>query len=535
MRKYSRLYLLLSGMAALTACNDEVTFAPEYPLNVPVDSALTTKVDASRIYQTIDGFGASGVWNLDYVGKYWSESNKEGIAKLLFSSEIVDGRPEGIGLSHWRFNVGGGTAEQGESSGIDLVNYKTRTVECFLNEDGTYDWSKSIGQQYFMKKAKEYGCNSFTFFSCTPPVYYTENGKGWSGQGASSNLKTEHYDDFADFLVTVTKHFVDEGYNIQFISPVNEPEYKWNSSSNQEGSGWLNREVANLTEGLNLKISEKGLTGTKILLSEAAKWNYLYESESGKGNVVEDYFSSSSANYVGNLENVAPIICGHSYYTDLTWDRLYDYRSQVYNKMLSFQNLKVYQTEWSMMEEGYEDCPVYANASYMDISMAMAKVMHQDLTTANVSSWCYWAAADTERWSQLNRFYLIRLIPAGGDYGDMAENGTFSAGKNLWVLGNYSLFVRPGYQRIDLNIPDSDNMFFGSAYLSPGKDKLVVVYTNCSQKSIKVTNEFDGLDKQVGEYEQYVTSASTDLKRSPSYEEGIIPARSVVTMVYSLN
>lgn len=187
-----------------------------------------------------------------------------------------------------------------------------------------------------------------------------------------------------------------------------------------------------------------------------------------------------------------------------------------------------------MMTEGYEDCPVYDESSYMDISLAMAKVMYHDLATANVSSWSYWTAASQEQYSQKNRFYLIRLIPAGGDYGDIEENGTFSAGKNLWVLGNYSLFVRPGYQRIGLTVPNQNNQFFGTAYLSPEKDKLVIVYTNCTQKSIQIENTFEGLGKEVGDYEQYTTSASKDLRKEPDYQKGLIPARSVSTFVYTL-
>lgn len=541
MKKYSKLCLLLSGVTFLAACNDEVTFIPEYQLNVPVDTTLTAKIDASMTYQTIDGFGASDAWNMDYVGKYWSQNNKDGIAELLFSTEIVDGKPEGIGLSQWRFNVGGGSAEQGENSGIDFVNSKTRAVECFLKEDGSYDWTKSSGQQYFLRKAKEYGCNNFTFFSCTPPVHYTINGKGWSDSGAYANLKEGYYDDFANFLATVAKHFVDEGYNVSFISPINEPEYNWGPGSNQEGSGWQNIEVATLVKELNSSLGNNGLTNTKILISETGSWNFLYEAaDAGRGNILDSYFNPSNFDtYIGNLEHLANIIAGHSYYTDKTWEQLKSVRDKVRTETEKYPGMKVYQTEWSMMqyegEQPYEDCPDFTKSTYMDLSLAMSKVIHHDLVTANISSWCYWTSCEPERWGQLNRFYLIRLIPGGGDYGDMAEDGTYSAGKNLWVLGNYSLFVRPGYQRIDLNIPNSDNMFFGSAYLSPEKDKLVIVYTNCSQKSIKVTNEFDGLDKQVGEYEQYVTSASTDLKRSPSYEKSIIPARSVVTMVYSLN
>ena len=88
-----------------------------------------------------------------------------------------------------------------------------------------------------MEKAKEYGCESFVLFSNTPPVYYTYNGQARSDKGSSSNLKTEHYGDFADFLATCAKHFVDEGYSISYISPVNEPQYNWNGNE-QEGSAW---------------------------------------------------------------------------------------------------------------------------------------------------------------------------------------------------------------------------------------------------------------------------------------------------------
>lgn len=525
------LLLALSCMAAFSACKDEVAFTPDYPLNVVVDSTLTVKIDASQTYQTIDGFGASGAWTLDYIGKYWSTSNKEGIAKALFSSEIKDGQPQGIGLSQWRFNLGGGTSEQGDASEIED---KTRRGECFLNANGSYTWNKSVGQQYFMEKAKEYGCDQFILFAGTPPVYYTKNGKGWSSSGESANLKDDCYDDYADFLATVAQHFMDEGYNISLISPVNEPEFDW--TGGQEGSGWRNSEVARLAKELDAKLTEKGLANTKMLLAEAAKWYFLYErgdAGNNRGDVIREYFDSSSSNYIGNLEHMPNIICGHSYWTDMTWNTLYDYRSKVHEAAKKY-DLKVYQTEWSMMTEGYEDCPVYDESSYMDISLAMAKVMYHDLATANVSSWSYWTAASQEQYSQKNRFYLIRLIPAGGDYGDIEENGTFSAGKNLWVLGNYSLFVRPGYQRIGLTVPNQNNQFFGTAYLSPEKDKLVIVYTNCTQKSIQIENTFEGLGKEVGDYEQYTTSASKDLRKEPDYQKGLIPARSVSTFVYTL-
>ena len=84
-----------------------------------------------------------------------------------------------------------------------------------------------------MQKAKEYGCNNFVLFSNTPPVQFTVNGKG-SGDWWNNNLREDCFDDFADFLATVTKHFSDNGYNISYISPLNEPQYSWGGDG-QEG------------------------------------------------------------------------------------------------------------------------------------------------------------------------------------------------------------------------------------------------------------------------------------------------------------
>ena len=105
-------------------------------------------IDINIQYQTMHGFGASDAWNFDYVGKYWSSSVKENIAEKLFSKALdEDGNPLGIGLSRWRFNVGAGSAEQGVASNIDL---EERRVECFLNEDSSYNWEKQAGQQWFL-------------------------------------------------------------------------------------------------------------------------------------------------------------------------------------------------------------------------------------------------------------------------------------------------------------------------------------------------------------------------------------------------
>ena len=119
---------------------------------------LVVTIDLKKQAQTMDNFGAAGCWYAEGIGKHWPTAKKERIAELLFSQKLdVQGNPRGIGLSAWRFNIGGGTTEQGDKSGIKDVN---RRVEGFLQADGTYNWNKQTGYTWFLQKAKATGSKS---------------------------------------------------------------------------------------------------------------------------------------------------------------------------------------------------------------------------------------------------------------------------------------------------------------------------------------------------------------------------------------
>ena len=144
---------------------------------------LTIHIDSGSTYQTIDGFGASDAWRCQFVGKNWPLEKRERIADLLFSRETdAQGNPRGIGLSIWRFYLSAGTAEQGDDS--DIGN-PWRRGECFQNADGTYDWAKLAGQQWFLRAARDRGVERFLAFPNAPPVHLSKNGKGYATKGTS--------------------------------------------------------------------------------------------------------------------------------------------------------------------------------------------------------------------------------------------------------------------------------------------------------------------------------------------------------------
>lgn len=493
-------YLLFGAAAfSLVACSDEPdgtsTKVPagqetEKPEDKPTDPSgivsptpsfnLTTQkvsVNPTETYQEMEGFGASDCWLPNTIGQYWS-SNRLQLARWLFSKNITaKGEVQGIGLSMWRVNLGAGTAELGAAGGIDDDNIGNR-AESFLNDNGTYNWTKCAGQRYFMEQAKNNGVEKYILFSNSPLVQYTKNGQGRSDSKANTNLKDECYGAFAEYMAEVAGHFVAEGYNITHISPVNEPQYNWDGN-NQEGSGWQNSEVARLARELDKSLANRGMS-TKILIGEAGSWDHLYSNvtNDGRSDVIAAFFDPSSESYVGDLTHMDNLIGGHSYWTFDNWNGMRDVRSKV-SASAAGKNIRVWQTEWSMLDrEPSELGGSYDNVSEFDIAQYMSRIIHNDITVANCSSWSYWTSMSVERWGQKNRFELIKTTPAGGEYSnDFTAEGNVLATDNLWVLGNYSLFVRPGFKRIGVTHNESKN-FFISAYIAPDNSSLVMVVTN---------------------------------------------------------
>lgn len=523
-----------SGWGEATYCFDDFYIGAGEAL-----PPATISINADHTIQTIQDFGASDCWTAEYVSDYFGTTEKENAARWLFSQQMDNnGNPEGIGLSCWRVNLGAGSASQGTNSNIDD---ETRRAECYLKEDGSYDWTRCDGQQWFMKQAKEYGVDHFLLFSNSAPVYFTKSGKAnTNNQSMNCNLKDDCYDDFADFLATTTKHFVNEGYHVTYIDPVNEPQFDWKDG--QEGSPWENANISNLVKELDKSIQAQQLS-TKILIPETATWNCLYGgNEARANNQLSAFFDSSNSTYIADLPSVAKVAAGHSYWTFRTNNNLKDVREHVRDEAAKY-GVEVMQTEWSMLDAAPETSAgfpaSYDAASKMDIALYLGKLIYSDLVYGNMTGWSYWTAFAQEKWSQKNRFYLIRMNAKGDtgeeSYGDIKKGGTLTADKNLWVLGNYSRFIRPGYKRLEVNGADELNGLMASSWLSPDAKTLVTVLVNMSRGSRKIDLSLSG--SHVEDVKTYVTDKDHDLQYDATSNDAAnmeIPARSVVTVVMSL-
>ncbi len=428
-----------------------VSFCLTLSLSAVAQSLVKFEVNPSRTHQTIDCFGASDAWSMRFVGEM-NEKTQNDVARLLFSSKTdADGNPEGIGMSIWRFNIGAGSLEQGDSS---YINNATRT-DCFLNADGTYDWSKQHGQRNFLKLAKGYGVPYFLGFLNSPPVQFTINGLATNtGRGGTYNLKDDKYEDFARFMADVVIGLKEhDGVNLDYISPVNEPDGHWNwQGPKQEGTPATKYEIARLSRILNNEFQSRGIS-SRIIIPESSDYRCMmgvHMTGPDRGYEIQSFFSPDSIDsYVGNLKSLPRLMAGHSYWTNTPVEYMKECRKALRDTLQKY-DVDFWQSEVCIMGNDEEIGGGNGFDRTMKTALYVARMIHHDLVFADARSWQWWRAIGTT-WKD----GLLHQYREKG-----ASQDTIVDSKLLWSLGNYSRFVRPGAVRIDVtkqdvNDPDS--------------------------------------------------------------------------------
>lgn len=477
---------------------DENPTDDETPIGNDDSGKVMIRLKPSQAFQTIDNFGASDAWSGQFVGN-WPEEKKGAIADLLFSTEIDDnGNPRGIGLSLWRFNMGAGSAQQGEQSGI---RDEWRRAESFLEADGTYNWNRQAGQQWFLQAAKERGVEKLLAFTNSPPVQFTKNGKAYAYNG-KSNLAPEQYTNFANYIANVINGLGDKGIEFDYISPVNEPQWDW-SDGGQEGTPFWNEEIAGIVRTLNSALEDHALD-TKIDIAEAGKINYLFTSEDkpGRGNQTYVFFKPNSPHYVGDLSRISKAISGHSYFTTSPFSEAVKTRKLLADEIALVDGLKFWMSEYCILGDNAGE--IEGNGRDLGITPALyvARVIHNDLVVSNASAWHWWLAV-----SPYN--YKDGLV-----YIDKNKtNGNFYESKMLWALGNYSRFIRPGAIRIGVEsaaLDENKPSLLVSAYTHPADKQLVSVIVNSGHESVVLKMDFGGV--QLENVRLYNTSKDDNLR-----------------------
>ena len=512
-----------------------------------------TTVDTSATYQTIDGFGASGAWWAQDVGR-WSDEQIDRVTELLYGES-------GAGLDIYRYNLGGG------SENDTHIGDWRRRAEDFLssssniNDASTYDWNADAAAQRVLASVKKANPDfKLTLFSNSAPVSITDNGRAYCSNGVKQNLSESNYQSFANYVINCAEHFIDEGYNVTSVSPINEPEWDWaadgNGNCSQEGCHFTAEAARTFYNNYmvpTLKASSKLNGKVNLSVWECAQLNHSSSDLYKK--FLPNMFSSQSpvigTNYAKNNANIREYcnsLDTHSY-----WASTSD-RNAVAND-ISGSNYSAIEevrcTEYCQMtNDGSSGCYNYhtqvgqyvdGNGIGMYYALALADIIHQDLTILNAVEWDWWTACSGG------------IYPDGLIYVDYDNPDNIQTAKRLWVMGNYARFIQEGAKRVKVTTGsafgsglktaetygnDKINYIEQSAYVNPDGSIVIVYINNSDTDEYTTLSGFDA--NELTTFETYVTDASRNLEK---YQSGttqftkvsdcftIIPAKSVTTVV----
>lgn len=454
-------------------------------------SAISIKLDPSYQHDPFEGWGTALVWFGNVTGG-WPDEIKNELADALFSEE-------GLNFNIVRYNIGGGDSPETEPymrKGGAVPGYWNRPAEFGPPEDADEDWKEmenwwdpdnpdhwnweaDKNQQWWLKAAKERGVNIFEAFSNSPPYFMTVSGYV-SGHfdPNKDNLRSDQYTNFAIYLTRVVEYLEKEfGINIRTLSPVNEPNTNyWRALGRQEGSHWEPLSQAKIIKEVQKQLDELGLDTVVSAMDETHPQRFRTNWSA---------YDQETKDSIGQM-NV------HTY-----WPGERD----------SVRDLAKIENKRLWMSEVDLGGSLPQNHYAIEPGLELSERITSDIKNLEPAAWVLWQAIEDEvnmnHENENSNWGLIQVDFAPDDFDSLV----WHKNKKYYVMGNYSKFIRPGYQIINTN---NDNTL---AAIDKKTNQLVIVYTNHTQTEQNVEFDLSGFN-YISEYsvaKTYVTSATDNL------------------------
>jgi O-glycosyl hydrolase len=404
--------------------------------------AQSVIIDPSIRYQKVDGWGGSLCWWANIMGGY------SDLDVLKICDWITD--PQGLNMNIFRFNIGGGDAPDHKhmrGDGGDMPGYK-------LSATGPYDWSQDANQrritkQLIQSRIRQTGTNDIFLeaFSNSPPYWMTRSGcSAGSVEGNIANLKSDMYDDFADYLTEVVKYYHDSvGITFQTIEPFNEPYSEWwKALGGQEGCFFGQADQEKMIRELYSTLQSKNMLGYCTITAMDS-------------NTLDECFKGITAyKTAGDILPKISKINAHSYFGSATSRTNLATFSQN-------NNIKLWQSESG---------PLNMSGTHQELILAMAARIIKDMKEMKCDAWIDWqiAADQSPPWG---------LIV--GKYGEVTHPVT--KGDGYFIRSQFSRFIKAGYSIIDCKDPKT------LTALSPDESELIVVI--CNETAVETNHSLD--------------------------------------------
>jgi hypothetical protein len=441
----------------------------------PALAQYTATVDLNTRYQTFEGWGTSLAWWANVVGGYPDTYRNDYVSKFF---DPVNG----LGLNVVRYNIGGGEnpVYLPPNSPVYLP-FRTR-VPGFEASPGIYDWTQDANQRLILQQALQQGANIAEAFSNSPPYWMTNSGSVTGGVGGANNLNPSYTSEFADYLTTVVQHYHDAwGIIFRTLEPFNEPNAGyWHFGNGQEGCDFDPATQNTVAKAVGASLVSKGMNYTTLSTSDETSINIAV--------ATLGYMDATALGYMSQINT-------HSYGGSE--------RTQLLAAATADQKRL-----W-LSEYGDGDAT----------GLTTAAQILKDVNIMQAKSWVYWQAVDSA---------------TGWGFFNNALNGTanysYQVNKKYYVMGNFTRFIRPGYQIV--SISDSNSI---AAY--DGQGTVVIVTVSRANADQGVTYALNNFGPGPWQVAQYRTSSTENLVSLPPFTvtgnsfTKDIPPNSVTTFV----
>ena len=399
---------------------------------------MKINLSKAKKIKTLKGFGASACWWSTQIS---DEKTADDVVDLLYGDD-------GLKLNIYRYNVGGGY----ERDNLRISN-PWRYIESFMNKDGSFDWSRDKNAVSIMKKALETGnVDTLIFFANSP--HYTQTVSGQTSGGFTehfSNLDKAKYDDFARYFIDIAEHFVSEGYPVKYISPINEPQWKWGGDYVwQEGCRYEPDEVKDCF-----------LAFAKELERRNSKLK-LYGMESGDtSKLTMDYYDILMSEPL--IKKHLEVFAYHSYHADN------NVKAKLDLGKWARENVK---TRFDMSE--WCELPCIHDTRSIESTLIMARIIGEDLIYSRAESWTAWVCAN--QWDSAVRdgkCYSDGLLVAKDDWSD------YYTAMRYYAMAHYSKYIDVSATSLDIGVQTSRG--FSLFAFKNNDDSIVLIAVNYSR------------------------------------------------------
>jgi glucuronoarabinoxylan endo-1,4-beta-xylanase len=288
----------------------------------------------------------------------------------------------------------------------------------------------------------------------SPPAAFKDSGTVNGGNYLGGDATNMAYaQQLANYAARMKSPLI--GVNIYAISIQNEPDV----STTYESCLWTAQQFHDFIPYLYNALAATNLSNVKIMLPEESYWDL--------GLAANSMNDATTSNMVG-------ILAAHGYYSP------------------AFSLNRYGKTLWET-----EDSTFDAFDGSISNGIYWATRIHSFLTVAEVNAWNYW--------------WLISANPDNEGLTDQSGNPA----KRMYVLGQYSRFVRPNFYRIGVN---NNTSALVSAFKDPLSGKIAIVAINPNtdiliDQTFALTNV-----AMTGPVVPWITSSNLSLASQPAVE-----------------